>query len=395
MTGRKGASGECDLALGVLDELTLIEHNDIPSDTAESLRVSAQLGVVDDQNIRILTIGIEPAGFRREDGGGEIGGESGGLGDPTVGHTFWANDEGAKRFGLGFSFGGALRFIRAQLEHPSKRLDGFTQTHVIGQNSAKSLLGEVRQKMVSVRLIRTEVRLQVGRKFGRLDRGDFGGPVFQAFDHALVARRQAIGFEGELQGVEPVFGGVATLEHVGYAETEAIQCFGGFFVDRRFGVNPPPTVFGQVHPFAACFEQQLDLFGVEIGVFDFQSHGEVEPVLFGVGRIVELQFHAGAQWLVQQAGNFGRELGVDVRGESGVPAQKAVGELVVHGSHPSVSPAIPHQTEAREAFARFAGAAEFELQRGFTDLAGRRRAGFGPLPTYGIAGPLFLASRVS
>ncbi len=110
-----------------------------------------------------------------------------------------------------------------------------------------------------------------------------------------------------------MFGGIAAFEHIGHAEAESIQCFGGFFIDRCLGVDPPPTVLGQVHPFTAGFEEEFNLFRAQVGVFDFEPDREIEPILLRVGRGIELHFNVSAQGLVQQTRDFGREFGVDVR----------------------------------------------------------------------------------
>ena len=150
----------------------------------------------------------------------------------------------------------------------------------------------------------------------------------------------------------------------------------------------------EVDPFAAGFEQQRDLVGLEGGILHLETDGEVEPVLLVVGGGGDRELDAGAERLAQQAGEFGRKVDGEVAGELGVPVEKLLGKVIAHRADPRARPAIPNHAKAVETRAGGEGGGGVELQGGLADDAGRWFGIFAPTPTAGLVGELLLAGRM-
>lgn len=125
---------------------------------------------------------------------------------------------GTAIFLLGFVF--AREFL-TQPEHVSDGLDGFAQTHVVRQNAAEAVRGQIGQEVEAVHLVRAQGGLKLGGNV-RLDIDlDFRGAVLDAFpglrvEHfrGLRVRKlhgvHAVGFPGKVEGVQAQAGdGVA------------------------------------------------------------------------------------------------------------------------------------------------------------------------------------------
>jgi hypothetical protein len=94
--------------------------------------------------------------------------------------------------------------LASQPSNPSEGLQGFAQTHVVGQNAAEAVGAQVGQEVESFFLIRP----QLGMNFGRHLRRDAGLQFSRTALHLLIARlRQELagGGIGQLQGMQTLF----------------------------------------------------------------------------------------------------------------------------------------------------------------------------------------------
>ncbi len=279
------------------------------------------------------------------------------------------------------------------MQQPRESLHGFAEAHVVGEHAAKTLRGEMGEKLEALQLIRAQRGAQaLGQRRGRQG-GDLRGAVLQHVREHRVARGQRLGLERELQGVQAMTRGATALDHVAHAEAEAVERGGRGGVERDVGVHPAPAVAGEVHPLAAGLEQERDLVGAERGVLDLEADGEVKPVLVRVGRLGDGNIHVRVQRRAEQGGELGRELDIERLGERRVPGQKFVGEGLRDRARPGLGPAVPREAKTAQPRARVARRREVELQHRRARDVGRRRAVFFPDPT-AEAGPELGAGRI-
>ena len=291
--GGDGARDGGGLARRVFDELSFVENDRIPVVAVKPRGVQAELSVVDDEQGAAIrgaghfgAVGNE----RREDFSGEFGRETFGLGEPAVHHALGADDDSAKRFFIGaarLSGGVGVGLV----QEPGEGLHGFTETHVVGQNTAEAAGREVREKLKPFFLIRAQGGAQAGGKRRGGNRGEGGGALAERVGEGGVFGGEGIDLGDELERVQPVFRGFAGGEHVFGAEAETVEGSFGAVVGGRGELEASPTVVGQADPFAARLEEQGEFVGLERGVFDAEFDGEVEPVAAFAGGGCGGKFH--------------------------------------------------------------------------------------------------------
>ena len=214
VAGREGARGRRHLARGVLDELALVEHDDVPGLRLEPIGVEAQLGVVRDQQGGFRCSSLRRRCNRIERRHPQARGEARGLGQPAVRHALGAHHQGAE------AFRGA---VSRQVQEPGERLHRLAETHVVGEHAAEALRGEVGEELVTFDLIRPQRRGESRRRRGRRPGGKLGQPALEFGGEPGVAAFERCGLRGELQRVHTVGRLGARLEDVVHGEAQAVQ----------------------------------------------------------------------------------------------------------------------------------------------------------------------------
>jgi len=145
--GAKSAGGVGGGAAGIFNVLTFVENHDIPVTGGQSIRVETELGVVGDHEMCARTGSGRVKRAQAERDRMQRGRETGGFERPVCRHGFRANDERAKRF----------RGIAAGEPHePDESLDGFAETHVVGEHAAETVIGKPGEKFKTFALIRSQ-----------------------------------------------------------------------------------------------------------------------------------------------------------------------------------------------------------------------------------------------
>ena len=394
--GGDGARDGGGLARRVFDELSFVENDRIPVVAVKPRGVQAELSVVDDEQGAAIrgaghfgAVGNE----RREDFSGEFGRETFGLGEPAVHDALGADDEGAKRFFIGaarLSGGVGVGLV----QEPGEGLHGFTETHVVGQNTAEAAGREVREKLKPFFLIRAQGGAQAGGKRRGGNRGEGGGALAERVGEGGVFGGEGIDLGDELERVQPVFRGLAGGEHVFGAEAETVEGGFGAVVGGRSELEAPPTVVGQADPFAARLEEQGEFVGLERGVFDAEFDGEVEPVAAFAGGGRGGKFHVTLQGRAEEAGQHRRGFDFEIGRQRFAPGEKFFGERLGHGPSPDVDPTVPIETKFSEATRDSVGAVEIELEQWLVGRTGRGGFAGRPLPA-AFAVPLLFAGGIA
>ena len=124
------AGGDADFGLWVFDELGFVENGELEGVLFEFLDIALQEGKGgdDDVGVRDRGVGFGSLGAR-EGEDFEAGGEFFGFGSPVGDYGGGCDDEGGGGFA---SFAG---------EEEGEGLNGFTKTHVVGEDAVKVVLG--------------------------------------------------------------------------------------------------------------------------------------------------------------------------------------------------------------------------------------------------------------
>jgi len=295
---------------------------------------------------------------------------------------FGADDEGAERGGGWRGFGGG-RFLPGGVEEPGEGLDGFAETHIVGEDAAEAVGGEMGEEVVSFFLIRAKR----GAEFGGNGRGRCGGEGLGAFaerrGEAGVLGFEEVGFGGELEGVDAVGGGAAVGQDVVGREAEAVEG-GGVGGVGGLDFEALPAVAFEADPFAAGLEEEREFVGGELGVFDAEFGGEVEPVASGgFGGGCSGKFDTCTERRAEEAGEAGGGVEGEIGRERGVPGDEFVGEVFGDGAGPVGFPRVPVESEVGEAGGGGAGGGEVVFEDWIFGTARGRGAGGGPLPAGG------------
>ena len=250
-----------------------------------------------------------------------------------------------------------------QVQEPREGLHGFAQAHVVGENAAEAVAGEMRKEVEPFKLVGSQFRAESLRQRGNRLGRELGGAILEGVDEHGVWRHQRVGFRGELQGVEPVPGGAAVQEHIVNAEAQAIQRNGRRRVEIDGRLELAPAVFREADPAAAGFQKQGDLLGRERGVLHADADGEIEAIVLvlagGGDAVAEMRAQRGAQQGSEVGGNIER----DVVRQCVVPDDEFIGKGVRDVTRPRLGPAVPHEAERGKAAADDLGGGEIELEK--------------------------------
>jgi hypothetical protein len=139
------------LGVRVLDLLAFVKDGGEPLDAVEFLAADAELGVVEDEDVDVvldvLDVDVVPV---LEDLDLELRGEFPGFAVPNVEHGLGADDE--RRL---FHAAGLAVFLE-QPEQIGERLDGFPESHVVGEYAAEIVDTEVGEELEAIHLIGAE-----------------------------------------------------------------------------------------------------------------------------------------------------------------------------------------------------------------------------------------------
>ena len=255
----------CDLRAGILDELRLVQNRRPERKFLQLLQIAPEQGVVGHDQIvlRNLFAQVVPgrAAFQHEHL--EVGRETVRLAPPVVQHGRRADDQ--RRLGI-------FRVAFLEPRQPGERLQRFAQAHVVGQNPAELDPGEVRQKIKTVLLIRTQIRLQ---SFGQIHRGhalEIADVPAQrlGFGRIREARKAVLIQMGDVFQADLLrHGDEAVHAHVGHGFVRALH--GG-------GIEFHPAGVGQLDETAGRAGEAFKVRLAEFEPFRLPLGGDGQPV---------------------------------------------------------------------------------------------------------------------
>ena len=253
-----------DLGGGIFDELGLVENDGAELEFLEGLEVAPEQGVIGDDEVvlRNLFPEIVPRSPALENEHLKVRREPVCLPEPIVQHGGRANDEGRPRF-----FG----VLAVQPGEPGEGLEGFTQAHVVGQNSPEFQPGEMAEEIEPGPLIGTHLGPDGVRECGGLDAVEFRDPL--AEHSGLLVAETLQGGVVELGGMEH---GDLLLRDGQSVHAEVGHCFvrgldGG-------GVELNPAAVGQFHKAARGGLEALQIRRGELHAFHLPFGGDRQPV---------------------------------------------------------------------------------------------------------------------
>ena len=187
------------------------------------------------------------------------------LAGPHIEHRLRTDDQR----GL-FHTLGALVFLDEPQE-VGEGLDGFAETHVVGENAAEIVDGKVGEELEAIHLIGTQRGVERG--------GDIGVDLELDIARAALDPLPGLGIEnlgsfrvGELQGMHAV----RLTGEIEGIETEAGDCFALVGIELDFEAHPRAVVHANIT--AAGSNELADLRLAEIDALDVDDDAEVEPV---------------------------------------------------------------------------------------------------------------------
>ena len=177
------------------------------------------------------------------------------------------------------------------MEEPSEGLEGFTEAHVVGEDTAEIVFREKGEEVKTFFLVGAEVGDEAGRE-GRCRRGAEGGGAFADLGPEFFGEGVAEGFVGELEGVEAegLAGGLAGGGRGVEAEAGEFFLRGGGIVEDEAA----PAVAGEADEAAAGAVENRQIGGREGGVFGAEGHADVEPIDAGFVVRREIDGEVGA-----------------------------------------------------------------------------------------------------
>ena len=170
----------------------------------------------------------------------------------------------------------------AQPQEPGQRLQGFAQAHVVGQDAAEAVGGQVGEEVKALELVRAQLGGHAGRQVGRHAGLDLAGAALDLLD-LLLGQELPGGVIGELQGVQALrLGGK-------FARVQAQPGEPFVLVVAQVELEPAPAFALEPHVGAFGVEQQLDFLLRQRGVGHVEHHAQVEPVNV---RLRDIELHA-------------------------------------------------------------------------------------------------------
>jgi hypothetical protein len=261
-----------------------------------------------------------------------------------------------------------------EVEQPRERLDGFAETHVVGEDAAEAEGGEMGEEMESFLLIRSQGGAQAGGERGRRERGEGGDAAAEGGGEGSVAGLEEIGFRGKLERVDPVRRGATVGEYVGGVEAESGEGGGGGGVGLvGDDLEALPAVAREADPFAAGFHEQGDFVSGKFTIFDAEFDGEIEPVLAGALGVCGGKFNMRTQGRAEEIGEARRSFDAEAGRERGMPSDKFFGKRLGDRARPITGPILPNEGEIGEAHRGGLGEAEIEFEQ---RVGGAAKGGF-------------------
>ena len=306
-----GALGR--LGVGVLDLLAFVEDGGEPFDVVQFLAANPELRVVEDEHVDAVLdfIGIDVVAVA-EDFDADVGGEFFGFPGPDIEHGFGADDEG------GAAGDPSLFVFLHQPDEVGERLDGFAQAHVIGQDAAEIVGGEVGEELETIDLIGPQGGLEQCGNLGVDFELDIAGAILDALPSLRVEHLGGFGI-GELERVHPV-GFAGQVEGI---EPEAGDRFALVGVEPDFEAHPGAILHPDVT--AAGRDELADLGFGQGDALDVDDDAQVEPVDV---LAHDFEAHGGGDGVGEDG--FEAEVDVEFDGFRHVldPLREAFGELL-------------------------------------------------------------------
>ena len=170
----------------------------------------------------------------------------------------------------------------AQPQKPGQGLERFPQSHVVGQEAAKTVRRQIGEEMKTLKLIRTHLGGDAGGELGCDSSLDLADPPLDLI-HLLLGEEFFCRLIGQLQGVEALGFG----RKLARIKPKAGQTF--VIVLAQIILQPPPAFALESNVVSFGIEQEFDFFARERRVRDIEHDTQIKPVNRALG---DIQFYA-------------------------------------------------------------------------------------------------------